>query len=80
MGRYNLPEKLRQQIFERDKYRCMIRADRKCSGRGEVIDHRVARALGGSDEPINLQSSCKHCNAVKSVSEKQEVQRRKRRR
>lgn len=35
------------------------------------LDHRIARALGGSDEPDNLQVLCGHCH--KEKTRKQDV-------
>ena len=35
-----------------------------------VLDHIVALALGGTDDPANLAPACTDCNDAKSTSEK----------
>lgn len=57
---------LRYQILKRDRNKC------KACGRGpdEVklhIDHVVPTALGGSDDPSNLQTLCADCNGGKAA-------------
>lgn len=58
---------LRYQILRRDNHAC-----RYC---GEVapdveltVDHVLAAALGGTDDPSNLVASCKDCNAGKAAT------------
>lgn len=57
---------LRFSILKRDKYRCQL------CGRGAIdgvvleIDHKVARANGGTDTPTNLWTLCFDCNRGKS--------------
>lgn len=58
---------LRFQVFRRDGHTCQY-----CGGRPPdvalVIDHVVPIALGGSDGPENLVTSCRECNAGKSAT------------
>ena len=65
-------KKLRDQIFERDNYRCRLNGPR-CSGMADEIDHiNGYQSLIDSgvrkefvDSPDNLQTSCVHCNRQK---------------
>lgn len=58
---------LRFQVFRRDGHTCQY-----CGGRPPdvalVVDHVVPAALGGSDEPANLVTSCRDCNTGKSAT------------
>jgi hypothetical protein len=55
--------KLRREIFHRDGYRC-----RRCRGRDRLsIDHIIAVAMGGTDDPENLQTLCVLCNSSKGA-------------
>lgn len=60
-------KRLRFEIFRRDGFKC-----RYCgllAGETELtIDHVVPRTLGGSDDPTNLVTACKDCNAGKTSS------------
>lgn len=63
----SVSKRLRFEIFKRDGNKC-----RYCGATAEdaplTIDHVVPVALGGSDEPSNLVSACRPCNAGKSSS------------
>lgn len=65
--RQTLPVKLRASIIARDGLRCGI-----CGGRVMVddvhVDHRLAVALGGTDDPANLRVTHSTCNLRKGVS------------
>lgn len=51
----------RQWVKERDAFRC-----RKCGTHENLtVDHIIAVANGGSNEPENLQTLCQSCNSVK---------------
>jgi len=58
-------KRLRFEILRRDNHAC-----RYCGGIAPdvilTIDHVVPKALGGSDDPGNLVTACKDCNAGKS--------------
>ena len=60
-----LSVRTRFEVFKRDDFTC-----RYCGKKSpEVIlevDHIVARADGGSDDPMNLATSCWACNSGKS--------------
>src|SRR5262249_44331421 len=60
-------KRLRFEIFRRDNHAC-----RYCGATAPdatlTIDHVVPLALGGTDDPTNLVTACKDCNAGKSSS------------
>lgn len=55
--------RLRAAILNRDQHRC---AD--CGRPATEVDHVVARALGGSDHPANLQAVCHRCHAHRTAT------------
>jgi hypothetical protein len=59
--------RLRYEILRRDDHAC-----RYCGQRAPdvplTVDHVIPVALGGTDEPTNLVTACKDCNAGKSSS------------
>lgn len=66
--RKSMSKKLRFTIFERDGFRC-----RYCGASNEVtqlhVDHRIAVANGGTDDPDNLLTACIDCNLGKGARE-----------
>jgi hypothetical protein len=58
-------KRLRFEILKRDQHTC-----RYCGGKSPdvvlTVDHVVPIALGGGDDPGNLITACKDCNAGKS--------------
>lgn len=61
--------KLRAQILQRDGGLCQ-----PCLAQGRVtpatqVDHKVAKAQGGTDAEVNLQSICKPCHQAKTGRE-----------
>lgn len=60
-------KRLRYEIFRRDNHAC-----RYCGAAAPdaplTVDHVVPVALGGADEPGNLVTACRDCNAGKSAS------------
>lgn len=53
--------KTRLMILERDNYTCAY-----CGREATEVDHILAKANGGTDEPSNLVAACKPCNGLKS--------------
>jgi 5-methylcytosine-specific restriction enzyme A len=62
--RHAIPDTLRQQILERDGYRCVI-----CGQPANVVDHIIPRSAGGTDDPANLQSLCTYHSRRKTGAE-----------
>ncbi|AXQ63941.1 HNH endonuclease [Gordonia phage Horus] len=60
-------KRVRYEVFRRDNNRC-----RYCGATAPetpmTIDHVVPTALGGSDDPSNLVTACRDCNAGKTSS------------
>lgn len=60
-------KRLRYEIMRRDNHAC-----RYCGATAPdvalTVDHVIPKALGGSDDPTNLVTACKDCNAGKSAS------------
>lgn len=53
---------LRRAVFERDGWRCQIRAP-GCTGGAEELDHVTPRRSGGAVfDPANARASCRECN------------------
>lgn len=62
--------KLRKRILQRDHYLCQKHlADRKFVT-GNIVDHIIPRAHGGSDSEYNLQTLCSDCHKAKTATEK----------
>ena len=60
---------LRQEVFERDGYRC-----RYCgTGANLSIDHMVPFSKGGADSSLNLVTCCRSCNSRKGARTPDEV-------
>lgn len=61
----SVSKRLRFEILRRDNHTC-----RYCGSAAPdapiTVDHVVAVALGGSDDPSNLVAACKDCNGGKS--------------
>ena len=56
-----ISEKIRNEIFQRDKYKCII-----CGSTQNLeIDHIIPFSKGGKTEMKNLQTLCKSCNKKK---------------
>lgn len=58
--------KLRFAVLKRDGYRCQICGRSAQDGIKLEVDHKVARAKGGTDVPANLWTLCFDCNRGKS--------------
>ena len=61
---------LKHHVHERDGWQCV-----QCGRRGALeCDHKIPREAGGSDDPDNLQTLCRHCHIDKTRRDKgQEV-------
>lgn len=54
--------KVRQEVLERDGYRCQIRT-RVCTVAATEVDHIIPLEHGGAVlDPINLRAACRPCN------------------
>jgi hypothetical protein len=66
MKRRPIPLSLRFRVFVRDSFRC-----RYCGARAPFVvlhvDHRLAVALGGTDDFENLLTACSDCNFGKGA-------------
>lgn len=66
---------IRNEILERDEYRCFRCGKRSLSGKGLSIHHIISREDGGKAESRNLITLCKKChdfvelNEIKILSE-----------
>ncbi|WLE60246.1 HNH endonuclease [Burkholderia plantarii] len=62
-------DKLRKLILARDNGMCQTC---KRDGRvrpGNMVDHKVNKAAGGTDDPGNLEAICRACHALKTGRE-----------
>jgi len=58
-----IPESLRNQVFERDDYKCV-----KCGATERLqLDHIIPFSKGGKTELDNLETLCKTCNLKKGT-------------
>lgn len=63
VARAVIPEWLRNQVFERDGYKCV-----KCGATGNLqLDHIIPFSKGGKTEFNNLETLCKTCNLKKGT-------------
>jgi len=61
--RYAVPERIRQQVLERDDFICQ-----HCgTGQRLTIDHVKPVVLGGGNGAENLQTLCSSCNSRKGA-------------
>jgi hypothetical protein len=56
-----IPEKLRRDVMRKTNGRCWYCGDRY----GEVVEHQIPIALGGTNDLTNLVPSCQQCNQRK---------------
>jgi 5-methylcytosine-specific restriction protein A len=49
-------------VLDRDLWLCQIKGP-TCTRHATEVDHVIARADGGGDEPTNLRASCRACNS-----------------
>ena len=55
----------RQEIFERDRRRCVYCGAGEAEGARLSVDHVEPRALGGDDSRGNVVTACRDCNREK---------------
>jgi 5-methylcytosine-specific restriction endonuclease McrA len=65
--RSGLSAKLRFDILERDRRKCVVCGRGAADGVVLHIDHIVAISNGGGNEPTNLQTLCEECNLGKGA-------------
>lgn len=63
----SISKRLRYEILRRDNHACRY-CGATAPGATLQIDHVVAAALGGTDEPSNLVTACRDCNSGKSAT------------
>lgn len=69
-GRFVVPDRVRNAIYERDGWRCGLCGDPVTAGLdytdlwSATLDHIEPRSKGGSDAPENLQLAHRWCNSV----------------
>lgn len=64
----SLSRRLRYEILRRDGFCCHYCGAPAHEGVPLVVDHVIPVALGGSDEPTNLLTACRSCNAGKAAT------------
>jgi len=63
VNRIAIPESLRNQVFERDDYKCV-----ECGATERLqLDHIIPFSKGGKTELDNLETLCKTCNLKKGT-------------
>jgi hypothetical protein len=66
--RKKIPPKLKYEIRKRDGFMCVSCGRTAKDGVKLHIDHKVPIALGGTNDPDNLQTLCQECNLGKSAT------------
>jgi 5-methylcytosine-specific restriction protein A len=61
-------DRLRKAILERDCGVCQA-----CGHLGNEVDHKTPKALGGTDDPSNLQTLCTDCHKTKTARESRDA-------
>lgn len=61
-----IPVGRRFDVLQRDNFRCQLCGRSAPNGAVLEVDHRTARALGGTDDLDNLWTLCWECNRGKS--------------
>lgn len=62
-------DRVRKVVMTRDCGLCQpcLRAGRNTEA--HAVDHRLAKAQGGTDDPANLEAICRACHATKTGRE-----------
>jgi hypothetical protein len=67
VGRQAIPAKIRKMVFQRGKGKCEYRSPdgRVCGSQHRLeINHKIAVALGGTNELFNLELNCRNHNIL----------------
>lgn len=64
--RDNVPNELRQAVFERDNYTCQY-CGRSCEKAELEIEHVIPISKGGNNDIRNLATACSECNRSKGA-------------
>lgn len=64
-----LSKEERIKVFTRDNYSCLSCGKAQRKGVSLQADHIIPVSMGGRNAISNLQTLCKHCNALKGVNE-----------
>jgi len=62
-------DKLRLRILQRDNYLCLPCKQAGVLTAAKQVDHIIAKANGGGDNEVNLQSICITCHRLKTLKE-----------
>lgn len=62
--------KNRKPILQRDNYLCQSCKRKGILTAANIVDHIVAKAHGGTDEPHNLETICDTCHKQKTATER----------
>ncbi|WP_299011173.1 HNH endonuclease [uncultured Shewanella sp.] len=69
-------QKLRAVILQRDKHLCQHCRRNGIATTATDVDHIVAKAHGGTDNPSNLEALCRPCHKAKTAQERLKTQRK----
>jgi hypothetical protein len=61
----DFPPDVKEEIFKRDKYRCVFCGRGRADGVELCADHRKSKDLGGDNSIDNGQTLCMKCNLMK---------------
>lgn len=62
-------DKLRLRILQRDAGLCQVCAEEGAIAVGNIVDHRINKAAGGTDDEANLRTICKRHHDAKTIGE-----------
>lgn len=60
--KYSINSRYRENILERDEFKCQLCGKRKRAQSDLEVHHVEPKAFGGTDDPTNLITLCKHCH------------------
>lgn len=62
-------EKQRLRALKRDNYLCIPCQETGYTTPATIVDHKIPKAEGGTDDMNNLQSICSPCHKIKTQEE-----------